>query len=112
MNELTESLFQPLRTWAEISAGNWNILIVGGFVLFMISIGVMFMCWRMIGEEDERTKGIYLQSAAIAFLVLVLCDILFPKEYMWQVFFLFKYSFAFLAGGIYLATRYLRDRTV
>jgi hypothetical protein len=63
----------------------------------------------MIGREDERTNTIFLKSTSYMLVLIVLCDITFPKEYMWNIFFLYKYSLAFLAGGIYLAVRYKKD---
>lgn len=40
---------------------------------------------------------------------IILCDLIFPKEYMWQILFLFKYTFAFVTSGIYLTIRYKKD---
>ncbi len=62
-----------------------------------------------MGKADERTDQIKLKSALLILCVIVLCDVIFPKEYMWQIFFLYKYSFAFLASAIYLAVRYKKD---
>jgi hypothetical protein len=42
---------------------------------------------------------------------IILCDIIFPKDDMWTIFFLFKYMLALLAGGIYLAVQYKKDFT-
>jgi hypothetical protein len=62
-----------------------------------------------MGKADERTNQISLKSALFMLYGVILCDLIFPKEYMWQVFFLFKYSLALLASGIYLAVRYKKD---
>ncbi len=62
-----------------------------------------------MGKADERTNQITLISTLIMLCVIILCDVIFPKEYMWQIFFLFKYSLAFCASGIYLAIRYKKD---
>lgn len=107
--EISNAIFNPLKSWAEQSQGNWNILIVGGFGLVMIGAILTFMLYRKMGKPDERTRKIALNSALLVLYVVVLCDIIFPKEYMWQVFLLFKYGLAFLASTIYLAIRYKKD---
>ena len=108
-SEISNLIFHPLKTWAETSAGNWNMLIGIGFVLLLVEVILLYVCHKQIGKSDERTNQIYLKSAYIMLGAVVLCDIIFPKEYMWQIFFLFKYSFAFIASGIYLAVRYKKD---
>ncbi|WP_330949621.1 DUF2178 domain-containing protein [Virgibacillus sp. MG-45] len=108
-SEILITIFDPLRTWAEGSTGNWNMLIGSGFVLVFIGLILIFVYLKKIGEADERTNHIKLISALIMLFVLVLCDIIFPKEYMWQIFFLYKYSIAFFATGIYLVFRYIKD---
>ncbi|SDG74436.1 hypothetical protein SAMN04487975_101361 [Planococcus glaciei] len=85
------------------------MLISSGFVLLMIACILAYAFYKKIGSEDERTKQISLNSAFILLCVVILCDMIFPKEYMWQIFFLYKYSFAILAAGIYLAVRYKKD---
>ncbi|WP_224074583.1 DUF2178 domain-containing protein [Planococcus chinensis] len=107
--EISNAIFEPLRSWAEQSAGNWNMLIGSGFILLIIACILAYAFYKKIGDEDERTKQISLNSAFILLCVVIFCDIVFPKDYMWQVFFLFKYSFAILAAGIYLAVRYQKD---
>lgn len=109
ISQISNSIFYPLKTWAEKSTGNWNMLIGSG--LGFLLVGVILVCVYLIkiGKGDERTNQIYLQSILIMLGGVILCDLVFPKEYMWQVFFLFKYSLAFLASGIYLAVRYKKD---
>ncbi|WKA53007.1 DUF2178 domain-containing protein [Planococcus liqunii] len=106
---ISNAIFQPLKSWAEQSTGNWNMLIGSGFVLLMIACTLAYIFYKKIGSEDERTERISLNSAFILLCVVILCDMIFPKEYMWQIFFLYKYSFAILAAGIYLAVRYKKD---
>ncbi|MBX0314638.1 DUF2178 domain-containing protein [Planococcus glaciei] len=106
---VSNAIFHPLKSWAEQSTGNWNMLIGSGFVLLMIACILAYAFYKKIGSEDERTKQISLNSAFILLCVVILCDMIFPKEYMWQIFFLYKYSFAILAAGIYLAVRYKKD---
>lgn len=109
--EISNSVFDPLKTWAEASPGNWNILIGSGFVLFVVGFVLVLGFLMKIGKGDERTNQINLKSAYVLLLIVILCDIVFPKEYMWQIFFLFKYSLAFIGSGIYLAVRYKKDFT-
>ncbi|WP_062050348.1 hypothetical protein [Bacillus sp. JCM 19034] len=109
ISNIYDAIFHSLRSWAEQSAGNWNILIGSGFVLLIIGGTLAYVFHKKMGKADERTMQISLKSSLIMLCVIVLCDLIFPKEYMWQIFFLFKYSLAFLASGIYLAVRYKRD---
>ncbi|WP_117170255.1 DUF2178 domain-containing protein [Paraliobacillus sediminis] len=107
--EISNSIFYPLKTWAEQSPGNWNMLLGSGFVLLLVGLILLYVYRKKIGKADERTNQIYLKSAYIMLFVVVLCDIIFPKEYMWQIFFLLKYSFAFIASGVYLGVLYKKD---
>ncbi|MDR0139493.1 DUF2178 domain-containing protein [Metabacillus idriensis] len=109
ISDIHDSIFHSLRSWAEHSPGNWNILIGSGFVLLLVGGILIYVFQKKMGEADERTMQIYLKSALIMLWVVILCDIIFPKEYMWQIFILFKYSLAFFASGIYLAVRYKKD---
>ncbi|TDL82837.1 DUF2178 domain-containing protein [Peribacillus frigoritolerans] len=109
ISDIHDSIFHSLRSWAEHSPGNWNILIGSGFVLLLVGGILTYVFQRKMGKADERTIHIYLKSALIMLWAVILCDMIFPKEYMWQIFFLFKYSLAFLASGIYLAVRYKKD---
>lgn len=106
---VTNTLFSPLKAWVEQSTANWNMLIVIGFILVFVGIGLIFILRNKIGKEDERTNQIYLKSSLIMLSGIILCDMFFPKDYMWQIFFLFKYSIAFIAAAIYLAIRYVKD---
>lgn len=102
-------MFSPLRSWAEHSQGNWSILIGSGFVLLVVGLILTIIFLKKMGKADERTNQISLKSALFMLYGVILCDLIFPKEYMWQVFFFFKYSLALLASGIYLAVRYKKD---
>ncbi|MBM7713252.1 hypothetical protein JOC94_000218 [Bacillus thermophilus] len=108
-SNIHDAIFSPLRSWAEQSQGNWNILVVVGFLLVMGSAIFVYIFHRKMGPADERTSKISLKSAYFMLLTIVLCDIIFPKDYMWNIFFTFKYALAFLAGGIYLAVQYKKD---
>lgn len=108
-SDISNAIFNPLKSWAEQSQGNWNILIVIGFLLVFVGGILTYVLQKKMGEADERTDQIKLKSAFIVLSGVVLCDVIFPKEYMWQIFFLFKYSLAFLASAVYLAIRYKKD---
>ena len=109
ISDLHNAIFHPLKSWAEQSTGNWNILIGVGFLLLMASAIFAYVFYKKIGQGDERTNQIFLKSNYCMLLAIILCDIIFPKDNMWTIFFLFKYALAFLAGGIYLAVQYKKD---
>lgn len=109
IESISNTIFQPLKIWAEKSNGNWNMLIVIGIVLLLIGVMLTYVFRKKMGKPDERTNQISLRSVLIMLCAVILCDVIFPKEYMWQIFFLFKYSLAFLASGIYLAVQYKKD---
>ncbi|MER0467950.1 DUF2178 domain-containing protein [Bacillus cabrialesii subsp. cabrialesii] len=108
-SDIHNAIFSSLKSWAEQSTGNWNILIGVGFLLVMGSAIFVYVCYKKIGKEDERTNKIYLKSSSYMLVVIILCDTIFPKDYMWTIFFLYKYALAFLAAGIYLAVQYKKD---
>ncbi|MDQ0270381.1 DUF2178 domain-containing protein [Cytobacillus purgationiresistens] len=109
ISDIPNAIFYPLKSWAEQSSGNWNILIgVGGLLLIGSAIFAYFF-YKKIGQDDERTNKIFLKSSYYMLLAIILCDMIFPNDYMWNIFFLFKYTLAFLAGGIYLAVQYKKD---
>ncbi|TGB01097.1 DUF2178 domain-containing protein [Halobacillus salinus] len=109
--KIHNAIFSPLRSWAEQSSGNWNILLGIGFLLLIVSIIFAYVFYKKIGTEDERTNTIFLKSSFFMLLTVIFCDMVFPKEYMWNIFFLFKYGFAILAGGLFMAIQYRRDFT-
>ncbi|MGM7684532.1 DUF2178 domain-containing protein [Cytobacillus sp. Hm23] len=109
LNYITNAIFSPLKSWAEQSQGNFQILLGVGFLLLMSSMVIIFVFRKKIGKDDERTNRIYMKSSYCILMIIVLCDLIFPKEYMWNIFFLYKYGLAFLAGGIYLAIQYKKD---
>jgi predicted permease len=109
ISDIHHAIFSPLQSWAEQSTGNWNLLVGAGFVLLIVSVIFYYVCYRMIGQDDERTSKIFLKSSYCMLLAIIVCDIIFPKEAMWTIFFMFKYSIAILAGGTYLAIRYRKD---
>lgn len=108
-SDIHNAIFHPLKSWVEQSTGNWNILIGVGFVLLIGSAIFTYVFYKKIGRDDERTNIIFLKSSFCMLLTIVLCDVVFPKDYMWNIFFLFKYTLAFLASGIYMAIQYKKD---
>jgi hypothetical protein len=110
-DKIEDAIFTPLKTWTEQSNSNWNMLIGIGFLSLIIAMILVYVLQKKMGMSvsDERTSQINLKSALVMLIGIIFCDLIFPKEYMWQIFFLFKYSLAFLAAGIYLAIRYKRD---
>ncbi|QCJ45353.1 DUF2178 domain-containing protein [Bacillus sp. S3] len=109
ISDIPNAIINPLKSWAEQSSGNWNMLIGIGMVLLLVGAILTYVFRKKMGQADERTNQISLKSALIMLCGVILCDVIFPKEYMWQIFFLFKYSLAFFASGIYLAVRYKKD---
>ncbi|MFF2755723.1 DUF2178 domain-containing protein [Psychrobacillus sp. NPDC058041] len=109
ISDIPNAIFNPLKSWAEQSTGNWNILVGVGFLLFMGSAIFAYVFYKKIGQDDERTNKIFLKSSYFMLWAIILCDIIFPKDYMWNIFFLFKYALAILAGGIYMAIQYKKD---
>jgi ABC-type multidrug transport system permease subunit len=109
ISDIPNAIFYPLKSWAEQSSGNWNILIGVGFLLLIGSAILAYVFYKKIGQDDERTNKIFLKSCFYMLSTIILCDIIFPKEYMWNIFFLYKYTLALLACGIYLTVQYKRD---
>jgi len=109
ISDIPNAFFYPLKSWAEQSTGNWNILVGVGFLLLMGSAIFVYVFGKKMGPKDERTNKIYLKSTYCMFCAIILCDMIFPNDYMWNIFLVFKYGLAFLAGGIYLAIQYKKD---
>jgi len=110
-DKIENVIFTPLKTWTEQSNSNWNMLIGIGLLSLIIAMILIYVLQKKMGMSvsDERTSQINLKSALVMLYGVILCDLIFPKEYMWQIFFLFKYSLALFATGIYLTVRYKKD---
>jgi hypothetical protein len=110
-DKIENAIFYPLKTWTEQSNSNWNMLIGIGILSLIVGMILIYVFQKKMGMSvsDERTNQIGLKSSLVVLCGVILCDLIFPKEYMWQIFFLFKYSLAFIASGIYLAIRYKKD---
>lgn len=85
------------------------MLIGVGFLLLMGSAIFAYVFYKKTGQAVERTNQVFLKSSYCMLGAIILCDIIFPKDNMWPIFFLFKYTLAFLAGGIYMAVQYKKD---
>ncbi|WP_125763476.1 DUF2178 domain-containing protein [Companilactobacillus hulinensis] len=109
------NFFTALHLWASESIANWNQLVGVSFVLFFISFAIiirgyyLFNGWQIFSSGDERTSKIIASAAAFMFIAYVICDIVLPHAFMWQIFFLLKYSIVFFIGGVYLMWQYHRD---
>lgn len=109
ISDIPNAIFYPLKSWAEQSSGNWNILVGVGGLLLIGSAIFAYVFYKKIGQDDERTNKIFLKSSYCMLWTIILCDMIFPKDYMWNIFFMFKYTLAFLAAGIYLAVQNKKD---
>ncbi|MDR9868643.1 DUF2178 domain-containing protein [Lactococcus cremoris] len=109
INTFSESLFYSLKEWAEGSANNYNILLGLSFIFVMSSVVFFVTISTKIGKKDERTTKISLYSAYCVLITLIICDIIFPKGYLIQPFFMLKYGFSCLVGGIYCLLKYIKD---
>src|SRR5690242_1076995 len=107
-DKIENAIFTPLKTWTEQSNSNWNMLIGIGLLSLIIAMILIYLLQKKMGMNvsDERTSQINLKSALVMLYGVILFDLIFPKEYMWQIFFLFKYSLALFATSIYLVIRY------
>lgn len=109
ISDISDSMFYSLKVWAEKSNGNWNILIGTGFLLILLGMFLMLFYTKKFGKEDEYSKGVYYKATSVMLLTIVFCDIVFPKTYMWNQFFMFKYGLAILFYGITLMYQYKKD---
>ena len=89
LSDIPSALFYRLKTWAEYSNANWNLL---------LGIGMLLLIF-----------GIYYISVNAMLLTIVFLDILFPKDYMWNQFFLYKYALAFIVSGLSLVYQYRKQ---
>jgi len=70
--DISNAIFSPLKSWAEQSTGNWNILIGVGFLLLMGSAIFTYVCYKKIGQDDERTNKIFLNKVTSRIRLFVL----------------------------------------
>lgn len=104
------SAFVPLKKWLEQSPNNYNIALLGGLALLIVVTFSMLFLLKKIGKTDERTGILYARSCVGMLIAVILCDLIFPKDYMWQVFFVYKYGIVFLVGVVYLSIQYNKEK--
>ncbi|MGY3777960.1 DUF2178 domain-containing protein [Isobaculum melis] len=109
LSDLPGALFYPLKEWTEQSIGNFNLFIGLGFLFIMASAALVLFYTVKIGKSDERTTKINLTSCYCMLMSIVICDIIFPKDYLINQFFMLKYGIAFFVSGIYLLIQYRKD---
>ncbi|TFJ38731.1 DUF2178 domain-containing protein [Carnobacterium divergens] len=109
LSDLPEALFFPLKEWVTQSPSNLNFLV--GLTMLMILIGMCLSYYllKKIGKPDERTNEYYKKLAYVVLVVIIICDIIFPKSYMPYQFYSIKYSLAVLIGSLYLFRQYRKD---
>lgn len=57
ISDIYDTVFHSLRSWAEQSPGNWNILIGSGFVLLLIGgilTYVFYKKWVKLTKEHYK----------------------------------------------------------
>lgn len=106
LSSVPGSFFYSIKEWSEQSIGNYNQLIGITFVFCILSIIFLLYFCLKIGRSDERTLLINLKAAYVMLIAIILCDIIFPREYLVNQFFMLKYGIACFASGIYLALKY------
>jgi membrane-associated HD superfamily phosphohydrolase len=109
LSDIPSALFYRLKTWAEYSNANWNLLLGIGMLLLIFGIALVYVYTKKIGKEDEHSQKIYYISVNAILLTIVFLDILFPKDYMWNQFFLYKYALAFIVSGLSLVYQYRKQ---
>ncbi|MDM7642627.1 DUF2178 domain-containing protein [Leuconostoc citreum] len=102
LSDLPDALFYPLKKWSEQSIGNYNLLVGIGFIFVMFSAAFVITYSIKTGKSDERTTLISLKSAYFMLIVIIACDLFFPKGYLVNQFFMLKYGMACFVSGLYL----------
>lgn len=107
--DVPTALFYPLKEWTEKSITNFNIFIGIGMIFLLFSIGLLLIYSSKIGKSDERSSNIHLKGAYFILMTIIISDLLFPRDYLVNQFFMFKYGLACFAGGLYLLFQYRKD---
>ena len=94
ISDIPNAAFYSLKTWAESSSTNLNMLVGIGFILIIIGAILVYF---------------YTKSTVAMLWTIVICDIIFPKTYMWNQFFMFKYALALIIAGISMSLQYRKD---
>lgn len=109
LSDISKTLFYPLKEWSEQSIGNFNLLVGIGFLFVMFSAIFVVTYSIKMGKSDERMLLISLKSAYVMLIAIIACDILFPRDYLVNQFFMVKYGFSCFASGLYLFLQYRKD---
>lgn len=109
LSDIPEAMFYPLKEWSEQSIGNFNLLVGIGFIFVMFSAIFVVTYSIKMGKSDERTLLISLKSAYIMLVAIIACDMFFPRGYLVNQFFMFKYGIACFVSGLYLFLQYRKD---
>ena len=109
ISDIPGAFFYPLKEWAEASSTNWNIFVGIPMVLLLVAAIAYIRLIKTIGEPDERTNQYHKHWAYVDLITILVCDIIFPKEYLVMQFFVYKYALAVLAGDIYFYIQYNKD---
>lgn len=109
LSDIPNALFYPLKEWSEQSVGNFNLLVGIGFVFVMFSAAFVIFYSIKTGKSDERTTLISLKSAYFMLVAIIVCDLFFPKGYLVNQFFMFKYGIACFVSGLYLWLQSKKD---
>lgn len=109
LSDIPEVIFYPLKEWAEQSVANFNLLVGSGFIFVMFSAIFVVTYSIKMGKSDERTLLISLKSTYVMLIAIIACDMLFPRDYLANQFFMFKYGITCFVGGLYLFIQYRKD---
>ena len=62
ISDIPNAAFYSLKTWAESSSMNLNMLVGIGFILIIIGAILVYFYTKKIGKEDEYSRKIYYKS--------------------------------------------------
>ena len=96
ISDIPGAFFYPLKEWAEASSTNWNIFVGIPMVLLLVAAIAYIRLIKTIGEPDERTNQYHKHWAYVVLITILVCDIIFPIEYLVMQFFVYKYALAVL----------------
>jgi len=98
-----------IKSLSDIPSALFYLLLGIGMLLLIFGIALVYVYTKKIGKEDEHSQKIYYISVNAMLLTIVFLDILFPKDYMWNQFFLYKYALAFIVSGLSLVYQYRKQ---
>jgi len=109
LSDIPEALFYPIKKWVDLNINNFHIFLVGILLLIFLGLVLCITYSKKIGKADERTVNINLKSCYYMLITIVVCDIIFPTEYLHQQFAMLKYGIALIVSGLYLFLQYRKD---